>query len=160
MNQSLISLIQDAAAKHHLPFLLVRAIVKVESGGDAAAMRREEKFFQRYVEDRGYAVILPCTRDTEEHLRGYSFGLMQIMGQTARELGFRETFLGGLLTPEVGLEWGCRYLKSQLDRYHGDLEQAVAAYNLGTARRDETGAFKNQAYVNKIRAAGGFGGVA
>lgn len=152
-------LIDAAASQHRLSAHLIRAIVKTESGGDPAAMRYEPGFFDRYVDGRGFATYLPCSRDTEERLRAFSFGLMQIMGQTARELGFRGVFLTELLDPAVNLEWGCRLLSKLMSRYRGDVEKAVSAYNAGSARCDANGKFSNQGYVDKIRAAGGFGGV-
>ena len=70
------------------------------------------------------------------------------MGATARELGCDAPFLSVLCSPVVGIEYGCRYLARQLERYGSEVE-AVAAYNAGSARRsgDE---FVNQSYVDKV----------
>ena len=147
--------IADAADGHGLPIPLVQAIVQVESGGNPWACRYESAFYQRYVADRGHRVWPGCSRDTEERLRATSFGLMQIMGQTARELGFNEIFLTGLCDSVQGLNWGCRHLARQVQRYNGNLESAVAAYNAGSARRAPDGQWRNQGYVDKVRKAGG-----
>ncbi len=82
---------------------------------------------------------------------------MQILGQTAREIGFDGTFLTELCDPEIGLEWGCRYLGILFDR-HGDegVDAVVASYNAGSPRKNAGGTYVNQAYVEKIRRAGGF----
>ncbi|BDI61755.1 lytic transglycosylase domain-containing protein [Qipengyuania nanhaisediminis] len=55
-------------------------------------------------------------------------GLAQLMPGTARELGVDPA------DPMQNLEGGARYLRQQLDRFDGDLEKALAAYNAGPAR--------------------------
>ncbi len=152
---STLNLIENISAAHNLPFPLVFAIVQVESGGNPHAIRYEPAFFSRYVAGKGHTVYSPCSRATEEQLRAFSFGLMQIMGQSARELGFTGVFLTELLDPATGLDWGCRKLAQQVTRYKGDVESAVAAYNAGSARRDVNGLWVNQGYVEKVRKARG-----
>ena len=55
-------------------------------------------------------------------------GLAQLMPGTARDLG------GDANDPFANLEGGARYLREQLDRFDGDLERALAAYNAGPGR--------------------------
>jgi soluble lytic murein transglycosylase-like protein len=55
-------------------------------------------------------------------------GLAQLMPGTARELGVDSS------DPFANLEGGARYLRQQLDRFDGDLERALAAYNAGPGR--------------------------
>jgi soluble lytic murein transglycosylase-like protein len=147
-------LIKDVADSFKLPTNLVQAIVLIESNGNTWAVRYEQDFYARYVRGREYETYPGCSRITEGHMRACSFGLMQVMGQTARESGFKGTFLTELCDPKEGLHWGCRYLERQISRYGGDLESAVAAYNAGSARR-VGGQFVNQGDVDKIRRAGG-----
>lgn len=145
-----------AAERHGLPVELVRAIVVVESGGDPWAVRYEPAFFERYVQGRGHRVFAGCSRDTEERLRATSFGLMQIMGQVAREDGFDEPFLTALCDADIGLEYGCRrlaYLRQRHLREHG-WAGVVAAYNAGSPRKNGNGLWANQAYVDKVKKAG------
>lgn len=150
-------MIEKFAAAHGLPPALVKAVVEVESGGNPWATRYEPAFFRNYVENARIKAISPCSTDTEKRLRATSFGPMQVMGQTARELGFDRPFLTELCDPATGLEHGCRYLAKQVERYRDKgLDWAVAAYNAGTARKDLDGVFLNRAYVDKIREAGGF----
>ncbi|AKM07678.1 lytic transglycosylase domain-containing protein [Pelagerythrobacter marensis] len=55
-------------------------------------------------------------------------GLAQLMPGTARELGVDPG------DPFANLEGGARYLRAQIDRFDGDLEKALAAYNAGPGR--------------------------
>ena len=50
------------------------------------------------------------------------------MAGTARDLGSDPD------DPFATLEGGARYLREQLDRFDGDLEKALAAYNAGPGR--------------------------
>lgn len=60
-------------------------------------------------------------------------GLAQLMPATARELGVDPD------DPLANLEGGARYLREQLDRFDGDLEKALAAYNAGPGRVERAG---------------------
>ena len=56
-------------------------------------------------------------------------GLMQVMPSTARDLGVTSARM--LFDPEENLEAGVKYLKWLLERFDGDLTNAIAAYNAG-----------------------------
>ena len=75
-------------------------------------------------------------------------GLAQLMPGTARDLGVDAS------DPFENLEGGARYLREQLDRFDGNLELALAAYNAGPHRVERAGGIPNiretQAYVAAI----------
>src|SRR5436309_12059838 len=53
-------------------------------------------------------------------------GVMQLMPKTARALGVQDSF-----DPQQNVFGGTKYLKSLLDRFHGDVTMTLAAYNAG-----------------------------
>jgi soluble lytic murein transglycosylase-like protein len=75
-------------------------------------------------------------------------GLAQLMPGTARELGVDPS------DPFANLEGGARYLRQQIDRFDGDLEKALAAYNAGPGRVEKAGGIprirETQEYVAAI----------
>ncbi len=127
---------------------LVLAIIEVESSGNPRAMRYEEMYI--YINLRAPRPE-NCTALTDKILQKSSFGLMQIMGGTARHLGFKG-WLGELLEPETNIRYGVLWLSRLYDEYHKShgIEGVIAAYNSGSPRKNSSGEYVNKGYVEKI----------
>ena len=125
---ALVALAHAAAAAHKLDPALVCAVVEQESEWNPWAVRYEPSFLSRYVAPLYTAGKLSAT---EAYTRSMSWGLMQVMGQVAREAGFDEPSLAELCDPSTGIEWGCRLLATRFARAHGDAATALLAWNGG-----------------------------
>ena len=78
-----------------------------------------------------------------------AMGLMQIMPETAKDLGIRDAY-----DPRENIMGGTRYLKGLLDRYRGDVPTALAAYNWGMGnveRRPERLPRETKIYIHRIQ---------
>ncbi len=123
-----MALARKAAAAHSLDPVLVCAVAEQESGWNPWAMRYEPAFFSKYV-----APLYTNNKisASEAYARGFSWGLMQVMGQVAREAGFDALFLSVLCDPEHGLTVGCKVLRKKLDAANGDATRALLSWNGG-----------------------------
>jgi len=129
LDSKLVSLAHNAATMEGLDPSLVCAVVEQESGWNTWAMRYEPLFFAKYV-----ASLYTNNKvsATEAYARGISWGLMQVMGQTARERGVTSPFLSYLCEPAAGLAVGCRILRQKLEASGGDAHRALLAWNGGS----------------------------
>ena len=118
----LVSLARKAAAQHALDPSLVCAIVEQESAWNPWAIRYEPTFFATYV-----APLYTNNKvnASEAYARGFSWGLMQVMGQVARENGYSEPFLSSLCDPADALEIGCRVLRKKFDALAAPVAQTI-----------------------------------
>ena len=130
---------KDVAQTFELEPALVCGIVEQESGWNTWLSRYEPGFFTRYVDNsrihlaaRDFARAAPYTLSFETELRerAFSRGLLQVMGQTARESGFTDP-LPQLHDPETGLTVGCKYLSRLIKGRAGDIRRALLLYNGG-----------------------------
>ena len=80
-----------------------------------------------------------------------AMGLMQLMPETAEALHLDDPF-----DPVKNVDAGAKFLKMMLDRYQGDTQLALGAYNAGPARVDKSGGVpdipETIGYVNKVLA--------
>ena len=124
----LLTLARHAAETRALDPGLVCAVIEQESAWNPWAMRYEPAFFSKYV-----APLYTNNKitATEAYARGFSWGLMQVMGQVARESGFDTQFLSALCDPEQALAVGCKVLRKKFDAANGDTTRALLAWNGG-----------------------------
>ncbi|MFC0669231.1 lytic transglycosylase domain-containing protein [Azotobacter chroococcum] len=115
------ALVAAAAVEHGLPEALLHAVIRAESNYDPYA-----------VSPKGAA------------------GLMQLMPDTARELGVADVW-----DPAANIRGGARYLRRLLEMFDQDLSLAVAAYNAGPGAVIGSGSAippfaETQRYVPKV----------
>lgn len=117
------NLVQSAAQRNQLDPALIDAVIGQESG------------FRADAESPAGAV-----------------GLMQLMPDTARELGVTDS-----RDPRQNVDAGSRMLRSLIDRFGGRLDLALAAYNAGPAAVERYGGVppfpETQAYVRDVMSA-------
>jgi hypothetical protein len=92
-------LLDQVGARHNLDVDLLASVVRAESGGNPRAVSRTG-----------------------------AQGLMQLMPQTAAQLGVGDSF-----RPDQNIQGGTAYLDALLVYYHDNLALALAAYNAGPA---------------------------
>jgi hypothetical protein len=124
----LISLARSTAAAHGLFAHVVCGQIERESSWQPWTIRYEDSFFARYIQPMLASGAL-CDA-TEARARAFSWGLGQVMGELARELGYRG-HLAALCDPATGIEWQCRALSEKLRLQGGNLPDALQAYNGG-----------------------------
>ena len=128
VHPEVIELARRIAAAHGLEPALVCAVIEQESAWNPWAVRYEPGFLSRYVAPLYTAGKLSAT---EAYTRSMSWGLMQVMGQVAREFGFAGKSLPELCDPATGIEFGCLILAARLVRAHDDVSAALLAWNGG-----------------------------
>ena len=136
-----------------LPHKLVMAIISKESSGNTWAWNPEPKYRYfwdvkknapfRKVTDAEVASKFPPKDfpslqgdpDNEWWAQQASWGVMQIMGACAREMGCTAPYLTELNNPMVGIQYALRLLSRYRDKYlaGGGWDAVCRAYNGGPA---------------------------
>lgn len=127
---------------------VIEAIISVESATWSPTVAKYEKNFTNIYRADLFAKMFKVSLATEITLQKFSWGIMQIMGGTARDLGFNE-WIPDLCKPEIGIHWGCEYFQKRCMDYV-DLKDQIATYNAGSVRRKSNGEYTNQEYVDKV----------
>lgn len=121
------NIVKQASVKHGVEPALIKAIIKAESDFN------------------------PYTTRYEAHLKDTSWGLMQVLLNTAREITNNKNLTSKeLQRPDINVDIGTTYIAKQLKRYNGNIKDTIAAYNAGTAKKRSSGEYTNQIYVSKV----------
>lgn len=120
---------RDASKKYGVEYELIKAIAKRESDFRPDAVREE-----------------PSINDA-------SIGVMQVLVRTAQwQMNDNSITRERLMDPRFNIDVGAKYIRYNLDRFGGDFDKAIAAYNAGTPRYKSDGkTFTNQAYVDFVK---------
>lgn len=163
LKPNIISSIRNYATAYKIVPELLQAFVEVESSGNPYAMRYEPGT-ARYISDENVAKCAEAaglSKNIERDDQMSSWGLMQVMGFNARQLGFTED-LGNLRDIGKGLNVGCQWLRKLQKMF--DLPVGVndvldyspelaCAYNHGHPEKLPNGTWFVQEYVDKIHKA-------
>jgi soluble lytic murein transglycosylase-like protein len=141
-------LVIDIATAHNLDPKLVMAIVQQESTGQTCATRHEKGYPYLHRPADYFQNMVGQDYNNEVRNQETSWGPMQIMGATARWLGFNGE-MAELCKPSIGIRYGCKYVRWQMNRYEKTID-VVAAYNAGSARYKDSGVLENEQYVDKV----------
>ena len=114
--------ISKASKKYSVPESLIRSVIRIESNFDPKAVSKAG-----------------------------AQGLMQLMPNTAKALGVRDSF-----NIQQNIFGGVQYLKGLLNRFDGDLKLSLASYNAGVGRVLRAGGIpqikETKEYVRKVLA--------
>ncbi len=120
----------------------------IKSGIDSAVSRASD---QTQLDPDLIASVIHAESGFNPHAVSHkgAQGLMQLMPQTASNLGVTDPF-----DPATNVEGGSKYLRELLDRYNSNLVKALAAYNAGPQRVEQYNGVppyrETQAYVARI----------
>lgn len=134
LKPEIAALVSSAASKWGLDEYVLAAQVIQESSGNPLAMRFEPTF--RWLHG-------PAEDPVERRWQMTSWGLLQVMGATARDLGFTDPPFAdpAAAVPVIWLDLGVRYLVRKLHVYGGRIAEALSAYNSGHSTPNNFGSY-------------------
>ena len=118
-----LQVVATLAKGHFLDYALVCSVIEQESDWCQWAYRFEPAFKEQYVDPQN----LPLT---EAIGRSISWGPMQVLGQVAREFGFKGNF-PQLCIFETGVLIGCGVLAHKESAAGGNMERTLLLWNGG-----------------------------
>jgi soluble lytic murein transglycosylase-like protein len=129
----LVTLAKTTAQSHNLYVELICAICERESTWNPYEIRFESGWYDR----KDWPQLLTqskyprfCSVSTEIAARSMSWGLMQTLGQSVREIGFAD-WMPQLSDPLTGLDWGCQLFARKLELAKGNVPEALLLWNGG-----------------------------
>lgn len=148
-------IIEFASKEFNLNPDTIACIICQESQGNPWAFRVEwKRILNRMTITMGKHVpkSLP-TKITERVSRSCSFGYMQILGDTARDFGYKADYLTSLFEPSLNIKLGCKIFRTYLDSRGGDERLGLLRYNGGGDPKypDKVYKWKNSGLFNLVR---------
>ena len=128
------------------------ALLSIKPWADKAVQEitlplRHEDIIRQQAQDKSLdpaliaGVIYVESRFRDQTSHAGAKGLMQLMPDTAdyiaRKSGGTRFQQGDLADPQINIAYGSWYLRYLLERYHGNVPLALAAYNAGEGKVDE-----------------------
>lgn len=131
-------------------------LAAIPNTGSLACSNELNQYFQLAADTYGVDVkLLKCIAYAESSFRpnvtskSGAMGVMQLMPKTAEGLGVRDGY-----NPKQNILGGAKYIAAQLNRFEGNIEYALAAYNAGPNSVQKYGGIppyeETQNYVKKI----------
>lgn len=129
---------------------LISALMMQETVGDCWRPRYEPAFKSLWHPDE-WASQRRISRATEEVMQMMSWGPLQIMGATARWMGF-DGDLPELCQPALGILYAAKYVRWLADKFGDDEPRIIAAYNAGPGVKKTPGGLypNSKNYVDPV----------
>lgn len=140
--------INSVSEKYRTNPKLIAAIILQESNVNECATRYESHYRWLY-RPEFFAKKNNTTEETETIHQKTSWGLMQIMGAVARELGF-DSDMVKLCDPAINIRFGVMHLAKLKKRYGSNYNDLISSYNAGSPRKNSSGKYVNQYYVDRV----------
>jgi soluble lytic murein transglycosylase-like protein len=144
----------EASNVYGVDLIFLSALIQTESEGNQYAFRYEPDF--DYLHDTNKLQNLwKCTKETANMMQKCSYGLTQVMGATALDLGLlkennRFPWPTLLYDIEVNLKYCCKLVLQKTKIYGKGHSLLYASYNAGTPIRLSSGLLKNQGTVDRF----------